>query len=298
MIPCTLSATHTISYLLKVHAFEAVKTFVWFSILPIARLTDQIRKDEGEEFTYEISVYQYYYMGLVGLAKFAIACAVFMGAAMLWHPLFAAVLGSVTYILLSGGIHLDGLTDTLDALFAYGKDRWEVLKDPHIGAIGAAYLNIYLWLFFPLLAYSLYWSMAQDTFLPLVALAHVFILPKLNCYIVLNDYIDTGEVKLDKHMQLTPHYHFWQNRRLTSTLGFYSITTALLVLELFLVGPDPRFLAFLATAFLVMLLFNARVLRPVIKELQFLAGDLFGFMICLLELVFLFLYALYFVRAL
>ena len=46
----------------------------------------------------------------------------------------------------SGGIHLDGLCDTCDALCSYGdrEKRLAILKDPHVGAFGPLWLTAFL----------------------------------------------------------------------------------------------------------------------------------------------------------
>lgn len=54
-------------------------------------------------------------------------------------PLASNIILVVTLIALTGGIHLDGLSDTADA-FLSGKKReemLEIMRDPHIGAMGA-----------------------------------------------------------------------------------------------------------------------------------------------------------------
>ena len=50
----------------------------------------------------------------------------------------AAVLIVLTGILLTGGLHLDGWTDTADAFFSYQdqQKRHEIMEDPRIGAFG------------------------------------------------------------------------------------------------------------------------------------------------------------------
>lgn len=55
---------------------------------------------------------------------------------------------------LTGGIHLDGFTDTCDALCSYGnrQKRLEILKDPHIGAFGVLWLIVLLLVQFGLFA--------------------------------------------------------------------------------------------------------------------------------------------------
>ncbi len=47
-------------------------------------------------------------------------------------------------LILTGMLHIDGLTDVVDALFAPREKRLEVLKDPRIGSIGASVLFIVL----------------------------------------------------------------------------------------------------------------------------------------------------------
>ncbi len=53
-------------------------------------------------------------------------------------------------ILITGGIHLDGFIDTIDARRSYKsrEEKLEILKDPHIGAFALIYGALYLLLFF------------------------------------------------------------------------------------------------------------------------------------------------------
>lgn len=61
-----------------------------------------------------------------------------------------ALVGTSLPILLTGGIHMDGFLDTVDARSSYGdrEKKLEILKDPHIGAFGVigslSYLLLYL----------------------------------------------------------------------------------------------------------------------------------------------------------
>jgi adenosylcobinamide-GDP ribazoletransferase len=60
-------------------------------------------------------------------------------------PLLAAVLAIALVALVSGGLHLDGLADTADALAAHGGERAErARRDPAIGAAGAVAVVIVL----------------------------------------------------------------------------------------------------------------------------------------------------------
>ena len=60
--------------------------------------------------------------------------------------LFYAVGAALIPFFVSGGIHLDGLCDTCDALCSYGdrEKRLAILKDPHVGAFGPMWLITFL----------------------------------------------------------------------------------------------------------------------------------------------------------
>jgi len=69
------------------------------------------------------------------------------GAALLFHaalPAFtAATLALVLGAVLTGGLHLDGLADTADALGADSRERaLQIMRDPGIGAFGATALGL------------------------------------------------------------------------------------------------------------------------------------------------------------
>ena len=62
--------------------------------------------------------------------------------------LFFAVSMTLIPVIISGGIHMDGFLDTVDALSSYGEKekKLEILKDPHAGAFAILGSSIYfLW---------------------------------------------------------------------------------------------------------------------------------------------------------
>ena len=75
---------------------------------------------------------------LVGLLLGGIAAAVAGGASLVLPPLIAAVLILVTLLVFSGGLHLDGLSDTADGcLSSRSRERMlEIMKDSRTGAMG------------------------------------------------------------------------------------------------------------------------------------------------------------------
>jgi len=77
---------------------------------------------------------------LIGMA--ALLPLVALGGAM---ATVAAILAVAMFALLSGGLHLDGLADTFDALVAVGPDASErARRDPAIGVAGATALIVVL----------------------------------------------------------------------------------------------------------------------------------------------------------
>lgn len=73
---------------------------------------------------------------LVGKGVFALSCG----------TLFRAAVFTLLPILISGGIHIDGFMDTMDALASYGdkEKKLAILKDSHAGAFAILGLGCYL----------------------------------------------------------------------------------------------------------------------------------------------------------
>lgn len=80
---------------------------------------------------------------------------------------FAAAM-SLIPVLVTGGIHLDGYADTIDALSSYGdrEKKLQILKDPHTGAFAVIGLCVYF------MAVLALWSEAEAAVLPMTALMY------------------------------------------------------------------------------------------------------------------------------
>lgn len=85
---------------------------------------------------------------LVGLVIGAITWLAWDGANRVFPPWVASILTLIVWVLLTGGLHLDGLADCCDGLFvsASPERRLEVMKDPHLGAFGVIGLILVLML--------------------------------------------------------------------------------------------------------------------------------------------------------
>lgn len=64
-------------------------------------------------------------------------------------PGTVALAGTCIPVLVTGGIHMDGFMDTMDALHSYGDraKKLEILKDPHLGAFAVIHLAVYMLLY-------------------------------------------------------------------------------------------------------------------------------------------------------
>lgn len=65
------------------------------------------------------------------------------------HPVLAGALGVVIPVFVTGGIHLDGFLDTLDARSSYAEreKKLEILSDPHTGAFAIIGFGVYMLLY-------------------------------------------------------------------------------------------------------------------------------------------------------
>lgn len=84
----------------------------------------------------------------VGLVLGALTWLAWTGARLVFAPLVAGVIALIVWVVLTGGLHLDGLADCCDGLFAsVGRERrLEIMKDPHIGVFGVTGLILVLFL--------------------------------------------------------------------------------------------------------------------------------------------------------
>ncbi len=75
-------------------------------------------------------------------------------AALFWSPLVQAALIVVAWGIVTGGLHLDGLSDTFDAVMSWRprERKLEIMKDSRIGVMGALALSSILLLKLSLLA--------------------------------------------------------------------------------------------------------------------------------------------------
>ena len=102
------------------------------------------------------------YFPAVGICVGAVSAAVLLLAGSIWSPVIAALLAVAASIVVSGGLHEDGLADTADG-FGGGwnvEKRLAIMKDSRIGAYGALTLMFSIALRVTALAEMPLWSAA------------------------------------------------------------------------------------------------------------------------------------------
>ncbi len=201
------------------------------------------------------------------------------GYAVMFYPLVGFLLGSLLYavstilepylptthlhllifafwVILTGALHLDGLSDTVDALFVSKERASEVMKDPHVGAMGMTYTGVFL-----ILKASVLWHLETLWALPLILM-----LARFNTVIAIYffTYIrENGMSTLAKE-------------EFTRTQFIFSSLMVLTAVILFSFGPVLLALS-LACVIVFKLWFS--------KRFGGFSGDLYGFMIEVTELI-------------
>jgi adenosylcobinamide-GDP ribazoletransferase len=109
------------------------------TILPVKLPDDWSAGDSGRASVW---------YSLVGLVIGTLTWLVWKVAIVAFPPFVAGMVTLVVWVLLTGGLHLDGLADCCDGLLASAsvERRLEIMKDPHVGAFGVIGLILVLFL--------------------------------------------------------------------------------------------------------------------------------------------------------
>ncbi|MFI3325632.1 MAG: adenosylcobinamide-GDP ribazoletransferase [Clostridia bacterium] len=113
--------------------------FAMYSIIPMPLI----------QWTEEKRKYCFCFLPVVGVIIGAVWFLLY-GLLQNFSIAFSAIILMLISVVISGGIHFDGLLDTCDAMFSYGdkEKKLEILKDPRTGAFGVIGTAVYLALLF------------------------------------------------------------------------------------------------------------------------------------------------------
>ncbi len=171
----------------------------------------------------------------------------------IFPPVHAAVMLFVLWVVLTGALHLDGFSDTVDGLFVSKDKALAVMKDSHTGGMGMIFSVVFL-----IFKASSVVYLGSYALLPLV-----LALSRLNAVVAIYSfpYISSGITQLVKEELNT--------KLLLTSLGF------VFVVALFLHG---------LWLFWLSLLFGVVVSWLFVKRYGGMNGDMYGFLIETTEL--------------
>ncbi|MBN2286818.1 MAG: adenosylcobinamide-GDP ribazoletransferase [Tissierellales bacterium] len=125
---------------MKKNLLQIIKSFtmmlLFFTRIPIKH------HFEFDEYDYDIGLMFFSLIGLViGLGLMAMKWITLNA-----NPYVSALMILLLYVWMTGGIHIDGLSDTVDGVFS-GREReriFEIMKDSRVGAFGSISISLLL----------------------------------------------------------------------------------------------------------------------------------------------------------
>lgn len=257
----------------RYEVFNVLKTFIWFSIIPVNRPMNAVIPNTHNP-SYEIQAEQYLWLPMIGIA--CVSTIFGLGYFMAWCgvPLFiAALIAGYSYHLMYGHIHLEGLSDTVDALHAFPrKDPLTVLTEPHTGALGARYSGTANNLTSLLLACLVYLDVKHESFLgvlgAVMVVAAVRVMPMWAVLALYDDYHPGGSASIGACT-----IDIKQRLRNFATITVLSMSLPAFGVSLFYM--DPRGFAFSAVAVTA---YGVSVLtvKKITFYLRLIYGDVLG----------------------
>lgn len=179
--------------------------------------------------------------------------------------LFTACAATVIPVLITGGIHLDGYLDTIDALSSYGdrEKRLEILKDSNSGAFAIIFGLVYFVLSIGI------WSEINFKVMPFVAVSYVMS-RTLSGFSV-------AAFPLAKNTGLAATFHDGAHRKhVKMIMAVYFIIEAFLLLWM-----DVRIGSVAVIVYLIVFAYYYRVCKKIFGGVT---GDLAGFFLQICEL--------------
>ena len=224
----------------------------FFTRLPINKNYEYKHKEYGEKT---------YLLPLVGLI---IGIFVFgIGKGLIWLQMPKEIYGILlvlSWIFLTGALHLDGFADSVDGIFSYrSKDKiLEIMKDPHIGTNGVIGLILVI-----LLKLFLFINV------PLAALAFSFVIGRFAIIVSAS----LGSYAREKGMALAIIEYNNKGTLIKSSILFF-------IIAIFFKGYIPYIL--------VTIVFIYCIHKWIVKKIDGITGDTLGFLCEMTEILFLF----------
>ena len=223
------------------------------------------------QFQWDQNNYQYAFcfFPLVGAGLSGCLYLLYRGAELLSLSVLAAALIFTGFIVIyTGGFHVDGYMDTMDALCSHRSRDEKIarMKDPHIGAFGVIQLMV-LTVF---MAAGFYEAIRIGKF---TSVLYAFVISRI---------LSGISVCTFKRREGTSSLVFFDEKGSRQTITFILLLYTAFLLILMLYNRDTA--AILATAAGVSWLFTSKAICD--KEFGGISGDTCGYFLCICEAVF------------
>ncbi len=191
-------------------------SFSYFSILPISfKPTDDLSRKE-------VLAFMLFFLPLVGLVLATSTIIIFSFLSSLtW---FGALISATFYMMLYGFLHTEAIMDVADAIYAKhsGKDAYEIIKEPTVGAMGVLYATSLMLLKLVGIAYLLMQGYFME-FISVVIISRLSLLLLFDVHEFRSSFATTLKSSLSK-------FHLFGSFVLFSAIGYLLISNFMLLL--------------------------------------------------------------------
>ena len=190
-------------------------------------------------------------------------------------PVFGAAAACAVPLLVTGGIHIDGFSDTMDALSSHAErqKKLEIMDDPHIGAFGVMWITVYMMLYAASYYEILSFASSKDSLIGILILLIAFpVISRAAAALA----ISTTALSKKKGMLYT----------FTSASDVKAVGTAaaaVIIISVLAVAYVSAAFAALSAVLIILLFLYFR--RMAVKEFGGISGDLCGWLIQMTELI-------------
>ncbi len=202
---------------------------------------------------------------LLGLAEYLLyVVSLYLGLSSILY----ATLSVAIIVLLTGGIHLDGYADTIDAIFCHGdiKKRRQVLSDAHTGAFAIIYTIIYF-----LVLFGSFENMYSET-LSIFMFILIFTVSRISILFLITFVPSSVQSGL---------LYMFSSKENKKSLFIYALLSISILLFLAYILMGYKFMLILL---LILVIISIILVKNFNKLFGGISGDLAGFSICIYEI--------------
>ena len=190
-------------------------------------------------------------------------------------PVLGAAAACAVPLLVTGGIHIDGFSDTMDALSSHAErqKKLEIMDDPHIGAFGVMWIIVYMMIYAASYYEILTCAASESRLISMLILLTAFpVISRAAAALA----ISTTAPSKEKGMLYT-----FMSAANMKAVG--AASAAAIIISMFAVACVSPVSAAVSAVLIVMLFMYFR--RMAIKEFGGISGDLCGWLIQMTELL-------------